>query len=63
MHAHVISVLLKWFNKSRMSISDESIVVIDGSDESRVQTPNDKDIDNGDRTEVTPRSKSAVCEL
>ena len=46
-----------------MSISDESIVVIDGSDESRVQTPNDKDIDNGDRTEVTPRSKSAVCEL
>ena len=52
----VISVL-KWFNKSRMSISDESIVVIDGSDESRVQTPNDKDIDNGDRTEVTHAAK------
>lgn len=46
-----------------MSISDESIVVIDGSDESRVQTPYEKDNDNGDTTEVTPRSKRSrnIC--
>ena len=37
-----------------MNISDESIVVIDGSEESPAQKPN-----NGDTVEVTPHSKEA----